>query len=79
MDEEVLTTLKERIDHALKSKNMKASERLNLEVMQLILVYMRTDHPRTERMWNTYVPMAWAMGVAMVAAIGIIVKIAFRQ
>ena len=64
MDAEVLDTLKERIDHALKNKQLKMGERLNLEVLQLVIVYMKIDHPRTERMYATFVPLAWVMVTA---------------
>jgi hypothetical protein len=60
---EALQLTKEKIDQALKTKRMPNTERLQLEVLQLIVFYLMNDHPRVMVMWRTYKPAVAAAGI----------------
>lgn len=73
---EILDKLDARISKKLEKK-LTPMERDHYEILEIFVTYLRSDHVKVVRMWNTYVPMAWVMGAAALTAIGIIVKMAF--
>lgn len=69
---EVLTLLQEKIVTALQRKRINASDRAMLEIMQLFVIYMVDDHPKTQMMWQVFRPAIWAGSIFLISFIGMI-------
>lgn len=71
---EMLDTLYGKITDHLKKKKLAESERVQYEFMEVLVIYLRADHSKVRKMWNTYVPVAWVMGIAAATFIGLLVS-----
>lgn len=71
--DEILNQLKERIDTDLNKKRLSQSNRAQLEMMQLFVIYLQNDHPKVMTMWGVFRPMAWITLTFLTAIIGLIV------
>lgn len=71
--EDVINSLSARIKTALSKKRLSADNKLILEVLELVLIYMANDHPKTELMYSVFKPMAWVIITATTIIIGLIV------
>ncbi len=71
---EILEILKNRINSELGRKRISATNKTQLEVLQLFVTYLEDDHAKVSTMWSVFRPMAWGMSVAAVTAIGMIVS-----
>jgi hypothetical protein len=69
---EVLDLLEEKIAAALKVRRIKASDKTMLEVMQLFVIYMKDDHPKTQTMWIVFRPAVWIGTAFILSFIGAI-------
>jgi hypothetical protein len=66
---ELLDKLDARIAKKLEKK-LTPMERDHYEMMEIFVTYLKADHPKVTRMWNTYIPMAFVMSAAVLAFIG---------
>lgn len=71
---EILDILKSRIESELGRKRLSATNKTQLEILQLFVTYLEEDHARVATMWATFKPMAWAMSIAAVTFIGMLVS-----
>lgn len=71
---EVLDLLKEKIGAALKVERISHSDRAMLEIMQLFVIYMVDDHPKTQAMWQVFRPAMWVGSAAIISLIGVVVS-----
>lgn len=71
---EVLDLLKEKIGAALKVKRISRSDKAMLEIMQLFVIYMVDDHPKTQAMWQVFRPAMWVGSAAIISLIGVVVS-----
>ena len=73
---EMLEKISARIEKKLGGK-LTAKDQDFYEILSLFVTYLSADHPKTQRMWSVFVPMAWVCGVAAIAIIGLLVTAAF--
>lgn len=71
---EVLDLLQEKINMALKAKRLRQTDRTMLEIMQLFVIYMADDHPKTQTMWQVFRPAIWIGSAAILSFIGLVVS-----
>lgn len=71
---EILEILQSRIEGELKKKRISATNKAQLEILQLFVTYLEEDHRKVATMWATFKPMAWGVSVAMVTFIGMLVS-----
>ena len=68
---EMLTELHGRIEAAL-SKKLPAKDKDFYEILDIFVIYLMSDHPKVQRMYRTYVPMAWGFAIAAATFIGLL-------
>ena len=73
MNGEILSELGKRIDAVLKRKNLSEVDKTMLEVQQLILVYLKEDHPKVTTMWAWFKPMTFVLIAFTTAFVGALV------
>jgi hypothetical protein len=69
---EIIKAMEKKLDTALSQKRLSVKDRLQYEILQLIVMYLAEDHPKTKEMYSVFRPMQWAfliMGGAMLGAI----------
>ena len=71
---EILQILQSRIESELGKKRLSATNKAQLEILQLFVTYLEEDHQKVTTMWATFRPMAWAFSIAAVTFIGMIVS-----
>jgi hypothetical protein len=65
----ILETMQAKISDLLKQKRLSKVARLQCEVMELMVLYMMEDHPKTRKMYQVFVPTLWLFSIAVVALI----------
>ncbi len=71
--DEILKATLNKLGDALKKKNLNTTDRITLEVLQVIIIYMMDDHPKTQLMYNVFRPLSWIVAIATTSIIGLIV------
>ena len=69
---EIIKSMERKLETALSQKKLSAKDRIQHEILQLIVMYLAEDHPKTREMFSVYRPMQWAlliMGVAFLGAL----------
>ena len=69
---EIIKAMEKKLDVALGQKRLSAKDRLQYEILQLIVMYLAEDHPKTKEMYQVFRPMQWAfliMGGAVLGAV----------
>lgn len=61
---QLLAEAHDKLQLALSKKRLKAETRIVIEVMDLIVIFIAEDHPKTKAMYLTYRPMIWMLVVA---------------
>jgi len=67
---EIIKAMEKKLETALAQKRLNAKDRLQYEILQLIVMYIAEDHPKTKEMYSTYKPMQAAFLIVAGAMLG---------
>jgi len=69
---QILDAMQKKLSEALSQKRLSKKDRLQYEILELLVMFMADDHPKTSQMYAVFRPMAWTMliiGSAFLAAL----------
>ena len=69
---EIIKAMEKKLDVALSMKKLSTKDRLQYEMLQLIVMYLAEDHPKTKEMFAVFRPMQWAFLIMSGALLGAI-------
>jgi len=67
---EIIKAMEKKLDLALSQEKLSAKDRLQYEILQLIVMYLAEDHPKTKEMYNAFKPMQWSFLIMCGAFLG---------
>jgi len=67
---QIIEAMIKKLETALAQKKLSAKDRLQYEILQLIVMYIAEDHPKTKEMYQVFRPMQWAFLIMSGAALG---------
>jgi len=58
---QILDAARGKITEALNQKRLSRKDRLQYEILELIVMFISDDHPKINQMYAVFQPMAWMM------------------
>jgi len=66
---EILASAREKLKGIKEAKRISKKDRVFAEVLDLIVMFMQEDHPKTKQMYSTYRPMVIVGMIAITAIV----------
>jgi len=66
---QILEEARNKIKLAKEQARISKRDRIQYEILELIVIFLQEDHPKTALMFNTYKPVMWVMLIATGAII----------